>query len=295
MPGALSMTWEEGVADGVDEVRRSVRYQIKHGAKLIKICASGGVMSDSGSAGAQHYSDAELDAIVDEVRRSVRYQIKHGAKLFKICASGGVMSDSGSAGAQHYSDAELDAIVDEAHRRGLKVAAHTHGAEAVKTAVRVGIDCIEHGFLVDDEAIEMMVKAGTFLVPTTALADYMDTSKSAPSVRAKAEQMFPLARTSVKRAADAGVKIALGTDAPAIPHGKNALELVALVSRGLAPLHVLQAATINAAELIDADDRGRLAPGLLADVIGVPGNPLDDITVTQNVRFVMKGGKVFDR
>jgi len=248
MPGALPMTWEEGVADGVDEVRRCVRYQIKHGAKLIKICASGGVMSDSGSAGAQHYSDSELLA-----------------------------------------------IVDEAHRRGLKVAAHTHGAEAVKTAVRVGIDCIEHGFLVDDEAIEMMAKAGTFLVPTTALADYLDTSKSAPSVRAKAEQMFPLARTSVKRAADAGVKIALGTDAPAIPHGKNALELVALVRRGLTPLQVLQAATINAAELIDADDRGRLAPGLLADIIGVPGNPLEDISVTQNVRFVMKGGKVFDR
>jgi len=248
MPGVLTMTVEEGIADGVDQVRKAVRYQIKHGAKLIKICASGGVMSDSGAAGAQHYSDEELSA-----------------------------------------------IVDEAHRRGLKVAAHTHGAEAVRTAVKVGIDCIEHGFLIDDETIQQMVKAGTFLVPTTALADYMDISKAPDSVKAKAAELFPRARTSVKAAADAGVKIALGTDAPAIPHGKNASELVALVSRGLTPLHVLQAATINAAELIDADDRGRLAPGLLADIIGVPGDPLQDITVTQNVRFVMKGGKAFDR
>ena len=248
MPGVLEMTWQEGIADGVDEVRRAVRYQIKHGAQLIKICASGGVMSDSGAAGAQHYSDEELRA-----------------------------------------------IVDEAHRRGLRVAAHTHGAEAVRSAVEAGIDCIEHGFLIDDDAIAMMVKAGTFLVSTTALADYLDVSAAAPAVQAKAAEMFPRARTAVKAAADAGVKVAVGTDAPAIPHGKNAAELVALVKRGLTPLQVLRAATVSAAELIDVDDRGRLGAGLLADVIGVPGNPLEDITVTQQVRFVMKGGKVFDR
>jgi imidazolonepropionase-like amidohydrolase len=248
MPGALPMTVEEGIADGVDQVRYAVRYQIKHGAQLIKICASGGVMSDSGPAGAQHYSDDELYA-----------------------------------------------IVDEAHRRGLKVAAHTHGAEAVRTAVRVGIDCVEHGFLIDDETIEAMVKAGTWLVPTQALTEYMDISKASEASKAKAAEVYPRARTSVKAAADAGVKIALGTDAPAIPHGKNARELVVLVNRGLTPLHVLRAATVNAAELIGKDDRGRLAPGLLADIIGVPGNPLEDITVTQDVRFVMKGGKVFDR
>jgi imidazolonepropionase-like amidohydrolase len=164
----------------------------------------------------------------------------------------------------------------------------------VRAAVEAGIDCIEHGFLIDDEAIAAMVKAGTFLVSTTALADYLDVSKSAPSVQAKAAEMFPRARTAVKAASDAGVKIAVGTDAPAIPHGKNASELVALVSRGLTPPQVLRAATVSAAELIDAADRGRLAPGQLADIIAVPGNPLEDITVTQRVRFVMKGGKVFN-
>jgi imidazolonepropionase-like amidohydrolase len=230
---------------------------------------------------------------VDEVRKSVRYQIKHGAKLIKVCASGGVMSHTGLPGAQHYSDEELRAIVDEAHRRGLRVAAHTHGADAVRAAVEAGIDCIEHGFLIDDDVIALMVKRGTFLVPTTALADQMDVSKAAPELREKAALMFPRARSSARAAAEAGVKIAVGTDAPAIPHGKNAWELIALVSRGMSPLAVLRAATVTAAELIDVADRGRLAPGLLADVIGVPGDPLQDITVTQDVRFVMKGGKVF--
>ncbi len=203
------------------------------------------------------------------------------------------MSHTGAPGAQHYSDEELRAIVDEAHRRGLRVAAHTHGADAVRAAVEAGIDCIEHGFLIDKAAIEAMVEHGTFLVPTTFLADGMDVSKAAPELQAKAAEMFPRARTSVRAAYEAGVRIAVGTDAPAIPHGRNASELVALVSRGMSPLAVLRAATVTAAELIDVTDRGRLAEGLLADIVGVPGDPLRDITVTQDVRFVMKGGNVF--
>ena len=230
---------------------------------------------------------------VDEVRKAVRYQIKYGAQLIKVCVSGGVMSMNGSPGAQHYSFDELCAIVDEAHRRGPRVASHTHGAEAVKQAIRAGIDCIEHGFLIDDEAIQMLVDNDTFLVPTTRLADAMDTSHAAPELQAKAAEMFPRARISVKKAYDAGVKIAVGTDAPAIPHGKNADELVALVSRGMSNAAVLRAATVVAAELIQVTDRGRLAEGLLADIIAVPGNPLDDMTVTQDVRFVMKGGQVY--
>ena len=230
---------------------------------------------------------------VDEVRKAVRYQIKHGAQLIKICASGGVMSHTGEPGAQHYSDEELAAIVDEAHRRGLKVAAHTHGATAVIHAVRAGVDCIEHGFLIDDETIELMVEKGTWLVPTQYLAEAMDISHAAPELQEKAAVLFPRARSSVLAAYKAGVRIALGTDAPAIPHGKNAGELVTLVQRGLAPVDVLRAATVNSAELLGVADRGRLAEGLLADVIAVPGNPLEDMTVTQDVRFVMKGGKTY--
>jgi imidazolonepropionase-like amidohydrolase len=231
---------------------------------------------------------------VDEIRRAVRHNIKHGAQVIKTCGSGGVLSHTGHAGAQHYSNEELRTIADEAHRRGLKVAAHTHGADAVRAVVEAGIDCIEHGFLIDDDVIQLMVERGTWLVATTALADGMEVLDAAtPELKAKAAEMFPKAKDSVLAAYKAGVKIAVGSDAPAIPHGKNALELVALVSRGLPELDVLRGATTLAAELIDATDRGRIAEGLLADIIGVPGNPLEDITVTQRVKYVMKGGKHF--
>jgi imidazolonepropionase-like amidohydrolase len=229
---------------------------------------------------------------VSEVRKAVRYQIKHGAKLIKVCASGGVMSHTGPAGAQQYSDEELTAIADEAHRAGLRVAAHAHGDDGIRAAIEAGIDCIEHGSLMSDATMDLMIERGRFLVATTYLADGMDTSHAAPELQAKAAEVFPRARATITKAIDRGVKIACGTDAPAIPHGRNAKELIALVDRGMTPLQAIRAATTVAAELIDVDDRGRLVAGLLADVIAVPGDPLTDITLTEQVRFVMKGGTV---
>ena len=230
---------------------------------------------------------------VSEVRKAVRYQIKHGAQLIKVCASGGVMSHTGPAGAQQYSDEELRAIVDEAHRAGLRVAAHAHGDEGIRAALEAGIDCIEHGSLMSDETLDLLVELGRFLVPTTYLADGMDVSNAAPELQAKAAEVFPRAKETIAKAIRRGARIACGTDAPAIPHGRNAKELVALVARGMTPVQAIQAATTVSAELIDVDDRGRLAPGLLADVIAVPGDPSSDISMTERVSFVMKGGTVF--
>jgi imidazolonepropionase-like amidohydrolase len=230
---------------------------------------------------------------VDEVRKAVRYQIKHGAEVIKVCASGGVMSHTGPAGAQQYSNEELAAIADEGHRAGLKVAAHAHGDEGIRAAIEAGIDCIEHGSLMSDETLERFIELDRFLVATTYLADGMDLSHAAPELQAKGAEVFPRARETIKKAIERGAKVACGTDAPAIPHGKNAKELIALVDRGMSPLQAIRAATTVSAELIDKDDRGRLEPGLLADVIGVPGDPLAEIGVTEQVKFVMKVGEVY--
>ena len=230
---------------------------------------------------------------VDQIRRAVRYQIKYGAKLIKVCASGGIMSHTGPAGAQQYSTDELAAVVDEAHRAGLRVAAHAHGDAGIRNAIDVGIDCIEHGSLMSDDTMQLMIDRGTFLVPTTYLADGMDVSRAPAELQAKAAEVFPQAKRTVSAAIERGVRIACGTDAPAIPHGRNAKELMALVDRGMTPIQALRAATTVAAELIDVTDRGRLLPGQLADVIAVEGDPLSDIGATERVRFVMKGGAVF--
>jgi imidazolonepropionase-like amidohydrolase len=230
---------------------------------------------------------------VPEVRKAVRYQMKYGAKVIKVVASGGVMSHTGPAGAQQYSNEELAAIADEAHRAGLKVAAHAHGDGGIRNAIEAGIDCIEHGSLMSDSTMDLMIERGTFLVATTYLADAMDVSRADPELQAKAADVFPKAKATISKAIARGVKIACGTDAPAIPHGRNAKELIALVDRGMTPLQAIRAATTVSADLIDmTDEIGRLAPGLYADVIAVDGDPLADITATERVRFVMKGGKV---
>jgi len=231
---------------------------------------------------------------VPEVRKAVRYQIKYGAKLIKISASGGVMSFSSAAGCQQYSDEELAAIVDEAHRNGLRVAAHAHGDAGIRACIRTGVDCIEHGSLATDDTVHLMADTGTFLVGTTALADHMAVDRIHPILQKKAAEIFPQARRMFGKALAAGVKIACGSDAPAIPHGTQADELIAMVDRGMTPMQALQAATVTSAELIEREhDLGRLAPGYLADIIAVPGDPSEDIKATKDVRFVMKDGRIY--
>ena len=230
---------------------------------------------------------------VAEVLLATRYQIKHGAKVIKICATAGVLSFEGSVGAQQYSEEEMRVIVEEAARHGLKVAAHAHGTEGIIAAIRAGVASIEHGSMLDGEAISLMKARGTYLVPTSYLVDAINLDNLPPPIRAKAEYILPLARKSLSRAIQSGVKIAFGTDAAVYPHGDNAREFAVYVKQGMSPIEAIRSATIHAADLLGVDDRGVIAAGKLADIIGVAGNPLEDVTVLENVRFVMKGGKVY--
>ena len=232
---------------------------------------------------------------VDQVLRAVRYQIKHGAKVIKTCATAGVLSAEGPVGAQQYSAEELKAMVEEAARHGVKVAAHAHGAEGILAAVLAGVASIEHGSTLTDESIRAMIQKGTYIVPTSHLLVALDTKTLPPVNRAKAEFIFPLAKESHRKAIRAGVKYAFGTDVPVIPHGTAAGEFATLVSLGMTPLAAIRTATVNSADLLGVTDRGTLAAGKLADIIAVPGNPLENIRAMEDVRFVMKSGKIYKR
>ncbi len=227
-----------------------------------------------------------------ECRKAVRLQVKYGARVIKCVATAGVLSFEESVGAQQLDADELEAIVQEAHRHGLKVAAHAHGTEGIRAAVEAGVDSIEHGSLLDEATMDLMKQRGTYLVPTIAIGDLMPAELLPPHLRHKAEQVLPRARETVARAIEVGVPIAFGTDAAVIPHGSNAKEFAVLVDLGMEPLEAIRAATVRAADLLGVDDRGVLAPGKLADVIAVPGDPLVDVTQLERVQWVMRGGRV---
>ncbi len=231
----------------------------------------------------------------DAALKAVRYQIKHGAKVIKVCATAGVMSLEGPVGAQQLSDAELRTIVEEAARHGLKVAAHGHGAEGIVAAIKAGVASIEHGSILNDEAIRLMKERGTYLVPTTYLAQAIRLDSLPPPIRTKAEFILPRARQSLQLAIKSGVRIAFGTDAAVYPHGQNAREFGVLVESGMTPIEAIRTSTVNAADLLGVSDRGKIAPGLLADIVAVPGNPLENVRVLEDVRFVMKGGQIYKR
>jgi imidazolonepropionase-like amidohydrolase len=226
----------------------------------------------------------------DEIVKAVRYQVKHGAKVIKICATAGVMSYEGPVAAQQYSMEELRAAVGEARLHGIPVAAHAHGSEGIIAASEAGVDSIEHGSLLTDEAIRVLKKNGTWLVPT--LYQWFEEYDLPPVLHEKNEFIKARVGDSMRRAFAAGVKVALGTDAGAGPHAQSGREFTSYLQHGMSAAEALRAGTVNAAALLRTPDRGRLAPGLLADIVAVAGDPLVDICVVENVRFVMKGGKV---
>jgi imidazolonepropionase-like amidohydrolase len=239
--------------------------------------------------------DGVADGIA-QVQHMVRQNIKYGADLIKICATGGVLSKGDDPQASQYTLEEMKAIVADAHRLGRKVAAHAHGSQGILWASEAGVDSIEHGSYIDDEAIAEMKKNGTYLVPTLYLEDWMLEKGSLPPFsHKKMVDVSAVAKGNIKRAMQAGVKIALGTDAAVYPHGLNAHELDVYVNQlGMEPLAALQTATVNAADLMGLTARtGSLEPGKWADIIAVEKSPLEDVRVLQDVKFVMKAGVVY--
>jgi imidazolonepropionase-like amidohydrolase len=235
---------------------------------------------------------------VDEIRKLVRFEIKNGADLIKLIASAGVLSEEEAVGAPQYSQEEMNAAVDEARMWGRRVAAHAHGAEAIKRAVRAGVVSIEHGSLLDDEGIKMMKERGTWLVSDVYNDDFILSEYKKlnfPEMMLEKErQVGKLQRENFARAVKAGVKIAYGTDAGVYPQGQNGKQFKYMVLGGLTPMQAIQSATSGAADLMGWKDRvGTIAPGLYADMVAVSGDPLKDITELERVKFVMKGGLVY--
>ena len=244
-------------------------------------------------------ADGVADGI-DQVREAVRYNVKYGADVIKICATGGVLSPTDSVGAQQYTEEEMRAIVETARMLSRRVAAHAHGTEGIKAAVRAGVTSIEHGSILDSEAVRLMVQHGTWLVPTLMAGEQVSQLAQAgrlpPAIAAKALAVAPRMQASFRLALGAGVKIALGTDAGVFQHGRNGHEFTLMVHFGMTPMQAIQAGTLSGATLLGREmDAGSVAQGKFADLVAVRGDPLQDITLLEHVDFVMKGGSVFKR
>ena len=245
-----------------------------------------------------HASSLGMADGIAAVQHKVRENIKYGADLIKVCATGGVLSKGDDPQASQYTLEEMKAIVADAHRLGRKVAAHAHGAQGILWASMAGVDSIEHGSYIDDAAIAEMKKNGTYLVPTLYLGDWLIDNAAAIHLPEyaliKAKQVIPEARKNIAHAFSSGVKVAFGTDSAVYPHGLNAREFNVMVKLGLTPLQAIQAATVNAADLLGRSETiGEVTPNHFADLIAVDGDPTKDVTTLEHVKFVMKGGVVY--
>jgi imidazolonepropionase-like amidohydrolase len=235
----------------------------------------------------------------DQARYAVRLMHKYGATIIKTCATGGVLSLADAVDTPQLTQEELNALVDEAHALKLKTAAHAHGAEGAKRAIRAGIDSIEHGSFLDDEALDLMKQHGTFLVPTLMAPFFMSEriKQGAPipaPIRVKAEAAIASHDKVFQKALARGIRIGMGTDAAVYPHGRNTEEFHLMVDLGMKPVDALRAGTSVDAELLGlADKIGTLEPNKLADIVAVPGDPVENIRQTEHVFFVMKEGVIY--
>ena len=239
------------------------------------------------------------DGVADgpwEIRKKVRENKKYGADLIKFCATGGVMSKNTNLRTRQYTQEEMEAIVDEAHSRGMKVAAHAHGLEGIRAAILAGVDSIEHSSLIDEEVIQMSIKKGVYLSMDIYVSDFIlgeGAQQGIPEYSLKKErQVGALQRENFKKAVNANANMVFGTDAGIYPHGKNARQFKYMVDWGMTPLQAIQAATINTAALFGIENTGLLKESYQADIIGVKGNPIKDISTLESVKFVMSDGIV---
>ncbi|HEU4388430.1 MAG TPA: amidohydrolase family protein, partial [Blastocatellia bacterium] len=233
----------------------------------------------------------------DEIRKLIRFEVKNGADLIKLIATAGVLSEEESVGAPQFSQEEMNVVVEEAAMWGRRVAAHAHGAEGIRRAVRAGVASIEHGSLIDEEGIRLMKEKGTYLVADIYNDDYIIAEYTRLGYPAKIIEKEKLVgrtqRENFQRAARAGVKLAYGTDAGVYPHGWNGKQFAHMLKWGLTPMQAIQSATLNAADLLGWTAKvGQIETGHFADIIAVDGDPLADVTQLEHVGFVMKGGEV---
>ncbi|KAK0341890.1 hypothetical protein LTR94_024566, partial [Friedmanniomyces endolithicus] len=295
-----------GANEAVFALREAVRRGDVPGPRIL---AAGSSVSIHGGHGdingyredVMHLLSSEsICSGVEDCMRAVRTQVRSGADIIKITATGGVLSNTAAGLAQQFSDAELAAIVESAHRMGRQVTAHAHGVDGINAFLRAGGDSIEHGTYLDAESIRLFKSRNAWLVPTLLAGDFVARVASGPNnfltpaQSAKALEAGPKMLEMARRAHDGGVRIAFGTDSGVSAHGDNAQEFALLVKAGLTPLEAVQAATTGAAEHLGiSSEAGRIAPGMPADIIAVPGDPLSDVSALERVRFVMKSGVVY--
>jgi imidazolonepropionase-like amidohydrolase len=264
---------------------------------------AGNYVSSSGGAGDARQFSTYVDVPLvrnladgpDEIVKAVRTNFKHGADFVKILATGAVLSKGIAPEAQQYSDEELRAAVVEARRWGRSVAAHAHGSAGIKAAIRAGVRTVDHGSMLDDEAIAILKGAASYYVPTLYTSQVVPQSATVPESEKERERRIGESQLlSFKKALAAGLPIGFATDVPVIPHGQQAKELAFRVSLGETAMAALVSATRTNAEILGWSDRvGTVEPGKLADLVGVPGNPLQEIAAVERVGFVMKGGVVY--
>ncbi len=306
--GGFTTVRDVGSSDFLDVgLRNSIDKGLIPGPRMLvcvhAIGATGGHCDEtgfrSGVFGKERGPEEGVVNGADQARYAVRLAHKYGATIIKTCATGGVLSLADAVDTPQLTQAELDAIVDEAHALKLKTAAHAHGAEGAKRAIRAGIDSIEHGSFLDDEALDMMKQRGTYYVPTLMAVQGLSEQIAKgipipPAIKVKAEDAIAHIHLTFQRALAKNIKIGLGTDAAVYPHGRNAEEFHQMVDLGMKPLDALKAGTSADADLLGLSSKiGTLEIDKFADVVAVPGDPVENIRQTEHVFFVMKEGVIY--